>query len=340
MDLFFSIVVPVYNRPEELRELLGSLSRQTYARAFEVVIVEDGSQKEAAGVVRAFSDTLEISYLKKPNTGPGDSRNFGMRHARGNYYILVDSDCILPEAYLEQVHSALQADFADCFGGPDAAHPSFTDMQKAISFVMTSVLTTGGIRGNKQLQKDFQPRSFNMGLSAAAFAASGGFGNIHPGEDPDLSLRLKGLGYRLKYIPEAVVYHKRRITWQSFYRQVNRFGQARPILNRWHPGTARITYWFPTLFCAWGVLALFLPLLWSHGLAVVPAACLISYLLAVLVSAWWTTGHLRIGLRALLALLVQFTGYGWGFLKSASLLTFSNKKPQDLLPGLFFTRTP
>ncbi|WP_338156658.1 glycosyltransferase [Robiginitalea aestuariiviva] len=332
----FSLVVPVYNRPEELDELLESLKGQVYNAPFEVVVVEDGSQRDSASVVQAYASHLDIQYFTKPNTGPGDSRNYGMRKASGDYFLLVDSDCILPPDYLQIVRDALLADPADCFGGRDAGHPSFSPIQQAISFTMTSPLTTGGIRGRKKAQRNFQPRSFNMGLSRRAFEASGGFGSIHPGEDPDLSLRLLQAGFQLKYIPEAVVFHKRRIDFKSFYRQVKKFGMTRPILNRWHPGTARITYWFPTLFCAGLLFALLLPLFWQHPLSWAPLAFAGAYLLALFFAAWATYGSVYIALLSLPAALIQFAGYGWGFLKSTSLLTFSGKKPQELFPGLFF----
>jgi len=336
MKLHFSIVVPVYNRPEELRELLESLVSQRYDHPFEMVVVEDGSTRDAASVIGEYRDRLDLSYWQKPNTGPGDSRNFGMRKARGNYIILVDSDCILPPDYLQIVHEQLDMAYADCFGGRDAAHPSFNALQKAISFSMTSPLTTGGLRGSAGEQKNFQPRSFNMGLSKEAYQASGGFGRIHPGEDPDLSLRLVKMGYTIRYIPQAMVYHKRRIDFRSFYRQVKKFGLTRPILNRWHPGTGRLTYWFPTLFCLGLLASLLLPLFWRGPWAWIPLALYAAYLLLLGLLAGVQTRSLRVALLVLVAVPVQFCGYGLGFLKSSGLLTFSKKKPEDLFPGLFF----
>lgn len=336
MQLYFSIVVPVYNRPEELRELLESLASQQYDHPFEMVVVEDGSQRDSAPVVAEFRDKLSLSYWRKPNTGPGDSRNFGMQKAQGNYIILVDSDCILPPDYLRTVHGQLEAAYADCYGGRDAAHPSFNALQKAISFCMTSPLTTGGLRGSAGQQQNFQPRSFNMGLSKEAYAASGGFGRIHPGEDPDLSLRLKKMGYTIRYLPQALVYHKRRIDFRSFYRQVNRFGLTRPILNRWHPGSARLTYWFPALFCLGLLAGLLLPVFWRNAWAWLPLCLYGGYLLLLGLLAALRTGSARVGILVPAAVLVQFCGYGMGFLKSSSLLTFSNKKPEILFPGLFF----
>lgn len=331
-----SIVVPVYNRPGELRELLRSISTQTTRRPFEVVVVEDGSADEASEVVRAFEAKLDLAYLKKPNTGPGDSRNFGMQRARGDYFVLVDSDCILPPDYLETLYRYLDQNKVDCLGGRDAADESFSPFQKAVSFCMTAPLTTGGLRGGKRRNDQFQPRSFNMVLSAEAFRASGGFGNIHPGEDPDLSLRLRAAGFRLEYLPELVVYHKRRIDLRAFFRQVYRFGLARPILNRWHPGSARLSYWLPAFFTLGLVVALILPFFGLGLVGFLPLLLYFGYLLLVGIAALADGQSLAVGLRVIVAVPVQFLGYGLGFLKSQTLLTFSNKEPQALFPGLFF----
>src|SRR5690606_16241396 len=246
--LHYSFIIPVFNRPDEINELLESFTNLEGNFEYNIIIIEDGSTISSKEVVDNFSNQLHISYFFKENSGPGDSRNFGMRHAKGNYFIILDSDCILPPNYLKEVNYALQNKYVDCFGGPDAAHDSFTNLQKAINFAMTSFMTTGGIRGGKQTNKTFQPRSFNMGLSKKAFESSGGFGTIHPGEDPDLSIRLINLGFKTKLINKAYVYHKRRISWSKFYTQVYKFGMVRPILNKWHPNTKRLTYWFPTLF--------------------------------------------------------------------------------------------
>ena len=332
MDLSFSFIIPVYNRPEEIRELLESLQAQTFQGSFEVVIVEDGSQQGSENVVAAYKEKLTVNYLVKPNTGPGDSRNFGIRHAAGNYCIILDSDCILPPQYLQVVSGELKNDYVDFYGGPDAAHESFSLVQKAINYAMTSILTTGGIRGKRAAGKTFQPRSFNMGISKQAFEAVGGFGLIHPGEDPDLSIRLHQQGYSSHLIPEAFVYHKRRINFSAFHRQVKKFGLVRPILNMWHPHSAKITYWFPSFFlvglltaavmCGFGI---FWPIL---------LCCL--YLLAVFVHSGVTNASISVGILSVIATLVQFLGYGYGFLKSTILVNFSKRKPEELFPELFF----
>lgn len=336
MDLFFSFVVPVYNRPNEIRELLQSLVHRTYTGPYEIVIVEDGSATTSEEVVADFKAQLSITYLKKENTGPGDSRNYGMRHAKGNYFIILDSDCILPPEYLKVVDASLSTAYVHCYGGPDAAHPSFSKAQKAINYAMTSILTTGGIRGNKAAVGKFQPRSFNMGISKVALEATGGFGNIHPGEDPDLTIRLWNKGYNTKLIPEAFVYHKRRIDWNKFYVQVNKFGMVRPILNKWHPKTRKITYWFPTLFCL-GLLASFV--LWVWGPDTYKDWPILGYAFyfgSVFIHSLSKNKSISIAFLSLIAVAIQFFGYGYGFLKSTILVYFSKKNPQELFPKLFF----
>jgi glycosyltransferase involved in cell wall biosynthesis len=333
MNVSFSFIIPVYNRPNEIKELLESLLRQSYTKPYEIVIVEDGSTLSSEAIVSEYNDTLNISYYQKPNSGPGDSRNYGMGKAKGNYYIILDSDCIIPPQYLLEVEKSLANEFVHCFGGPDAAHASFTTVQKAINYAMTSFLTTGGIRGKKGAVNKFQPRSFNMGISKKAFETVGGFGNIHPGEDPDLTIRIWNKGFETKLIPEAFVYHKRRIDWNKFFIQVNKFGMVRPILNKWHPETAKLTYWFPTVFMI-GLLISFVLLIWKIWL---PLLLYGLYFLVLFMDALLKNKSLLVSTLALFAVIVQFTGYGYGFLKSTIYTNFSNKSPEKLFPKLFFT---
>ncbi|WP_458626221.1 glycosyltransferase family 2 protein [Winogradskyella sp. PC D3.3] len=328
----FSFVIPVYNRPNEIKELLESFSNFEGQYDYEIVIVEDGSEETAEAVVIPFKNQLNISYYFKSNTGPGDSRNYGMQKAKGNYFIILDSDVLLPPNYLNEVKQFLTTSYYDCFGGPDAAHSSFSNLQKAINFAMTAFITTGGIRGGKQKVEDYQPRSFNMGISKKAFLASGGFGKIHPGEDPDLSLRLQQLGFKTTLIQNAIVYHKRRISWSKFYKQVHKFGMVRPILNQWHPSSKSMVYWFPTLF-SFGfitsiILAFFkinLPL-YFYGL----------YYAIAFVLALTANQSISVAFQALLAISIQFFGYGLGFLKSTFSLVILGKKPKEAFPQLFF----
>ncbi|MFD1014965.1 glycosyltransferase [Winogradskyella rapida] len=330
--IYFSFIIPVYNRPQEVKELLQSFLSLEGQHQYEIVIVEDGSTESSEQVVDTFKEQLEISYFNKPNSGPGDSRNYGMRNAKGNYFIILDSDVLLPPHYLNTISSFLRETYYDCFGGPDAAHSSFTPLQKAINFAMTSFITTGGIRGGAEKIEDFQPRSFNMGLSKAAFLATGGFGKIHPGEDPDLSLRLQQLGYKTVLIAKAFVYHKRRISWSKFYKQVHKFGQVRPILNQWHPSSKSVVYWLPTVFSL-GMLIAVLLALWS--------SYFLLYLYGVYFALAWilaliSNKNIKVACMALCAISIQFFGYGYGFLKSTIALVILRKTPETAFPHLFF----
>lgn len=327
-----SFIIPVYNRPDEIQELLASFDQLKGDKSFEIVIVEDGSNIPAKEVLSSYSSTLNISYYFKVNSGPGDSRNFGMRKAKGSYFIILDSDCILPANYMVEAMRSLEDNYVDCFGGPDAAHSSFTNLQKAINFSMTSFLTTGGIRGRKDSVDKFQPRSFNMGLSKKAFEATDGFGRIHPGEDPDLSIRLEKLGFKTALYSNVEVFHKRRISWSKFYKQVYKFGSVRAILNKWHPSTKKITYWFPTLFVLGLILSfilLFFGIKWpilTYG--VYFGICFLSALIG--------TGNLIVAFLAIPAILIQFFGYGYGFIKSQFKLMISKKSDEETFPKLFF----
>jgi glycosyltransferase involved in cell wall biosynthesis len=330
--MFFSLIIPVYNRPEEVDELLESLSKSDYNEDFEVVIVEDGSSVKCEDVVKKYDSKLTISYYYKDNSGPGDSRNYGMKKAKGDYFIIFDSDCIIPTQYLLEVDKALKLNYVDCFGGPDRALDSFSDIQKAINFAMTSFLTTGGIRGGSEKIDKFQPRSFNMGLSSKAFEVSNGFGNIHPGEDPDLSIRLWNLGFETKLFPDAYVYHKRRIDWDKFSIQVNKFGKARPILNSWYPQYNKLTFFFPAVFIIGFAVAV---LLLIFNFDILLKLYFIYFLVLFLVSTYQNKS-IKIGYLSVVAVWKQFFGYGIGFIESFVKIIILKQKPQVAFPELFF----
>lgn len=330
--MLFSLIIPVYNRPDEVDELLESLSKSDYPEIYEIVLVEDGSTLRCQDVAQKYGDRLDISYYYKENSGPGDSRNYGMKKARGDYFIIFDSDCIIPQQYLNEVDKALKENYVDCFGGPDKALDSFSDIQKAINFAMTSFLTTGGIRGGSEKIHKFQPRSFNMGLSRKAFEASKGFGNIHPGEDPDLSIRLWNLGFETKLFPKAFVYHKRRIDWDKFSIQVNKFGKARPILNSWYPQYNKLTFFFPSAFITGFFLSIIL-LLFNQDLLL---QLYFLYFIVLFLVSTIQNRSLKIGYLSLIAVWKQFYGYGTGFLKSYIKVIIMKQKPQEAFPELFF----
>jgi len=332
--MYFSFIVPVYNRPDEVDELLESLTKFTSNIPFEVVIIEDGSTIPCHSIIEKYSHILTISYFFKPNSGPGDSRNFGMQNAKGDYFIILDSDCIIPSDYLTHVQKSLELEYVHCFGGPDAALDSFSDIQKAINFTMTSFLTTGGIRGGSEKVDKFQPRSFNMGLSKKAFESSNGFGNIHPGEDPDLSIRLWNLGFKTKLIKNAFVYHKRRISWEKFQIQVNKFGKARPILNSWYPQYTKLTFFFPSVFII-GLLVGLVLLIFNYDLLL--QLYFIYFSLVFLISTYQNKSF-KIGYLSVLAVWKQFYGYGKGFLESFFKIILLKQNPQKAFPELFFKK--
>lgn len=308
----FSIVVPVYNRPEEIRELLATLTLQTY-KDFEVLVIEDGSATRCDQIVDLFRDQMPVRYFYKPNSGPGPSRNFGFEHALGEYFVVFDSDCQLPPQYFHEVEVSLRANNWDAWGGPDRAHEQFTPVQQAMAYTMSSFLTTGGIRGRSERLGPFQPRSFNMGLSRRAFEQTGGFRFSYFAEDIELSIRMRQLGLKVGLIPEAFVYHKRRATFGQFFRQVSNFGKGRVQVGRAHPGEVKITHLFPAAFLV-GLLSL-LPMM----IISVPAfrfllGAFTAYLTLIFFHAWWQTRNIAVAILAVPSVLVQMTGYGSGFL--------------------------
>lgn len=332
MQIKYSFIIPVYNRPQEVRELFHSMLQLEPAQDFEVVLVEDGSTQTCESVVKDFEERLPIRYFQKTNTGPGDSRNYGMSRALGDYFLILDSDVLLPPQYLTEVERELQKEHVACFGGPDAAHEDFSDVQKAINYSMTSLLTTGGIRGKKLQEGAFEPRSFNMGLARHLFERTGGFSDIHPGEDPDLVWRIKKSGDAIRLFPGAFVYHKRRISWKKFYNQVYKFGMVRPILSKWHPQSRKITYWFPIIFTL-GLKAGLLFSLWGYYWLL---SFYLVYFVMLLIDASYQTRSLKIGAMGLFASVIQFVGYGLGFCKSSFYIRLLKQDPRKRFPHLFF----
>ena len=311
--MFYSIIVPLYNRPQEIKELLESLTQQTYAQ-FEVLVIEDGSTKDAADIVNSFADKLSIKYFVKPNTGQGFSRNYGFERAKGDYFIVFDSDCLIPEDYLQIVNDHLNSNWLDAYGGPDAAHPSFTPTQKAISYSMTSPFTTGGIRGGKKGVGKFQPRSFNMGISRQVWEKSGGFISTNLGEDIEYSIKLHSLGFKVGLIPDAKVYHKRRTSFYQFFRQIHAFGRGRiKVFNIQKKGLKPV-HFLPAMF----TLGLLFTLI--SNLLAWPIAILCNYILAIIIMliffhAWWKNNSVKVAFLSVVASLIQLTAYGLGFMQ-------------------------
>lgn len=316
-DLSISFVVPVFNRPDEMQELLQSLAQQSDSE-FEVIVVEDGSTNKSDNLCKSFSEQLNIRYFFKENTGPGLSRNYGVERAKGNYCIFVDSDCVIPSFYVERVRIFLQKNPVDAFGGPDAADESFSNLQKAINYAMTSFFTTGGIRGSSEKLEKFHPRSFNMGITKAVYEKTGGFPTIRfayakaAGEDLDLSIQILKMGFKTALISEAFVFHKRRTSLKQFARQVYNFGIARITISRRHPNTLKLLHFAPSLFLIGTLLFILL------GLFVSNLFCLpiLSYLIIVFIDASLKNQSLIIGGLSVMTSLVQLFGYGWGFLQA------------------------
>ena len=306
----YSLIIPVFNRPDEVSELLQSLTTQRLM-PHEVIIVEDGSSLPCAEVACRFANQLPIRYLTKTNGGPGPARNYGAAHATGDYLIILDSDCLLPADYLEAVEQELLREPADAFGGPDRAHPSFSPMQKAINYSMTSFFTTGGIRGGKKKLDKFYPRSFNMGIRRDVYEALGGFSPMRFGEDIDLSIRLFKGGYRCRLFPEAWVWHKRRTDLKKFFKQVHNSGMARITLHKRHPGSMKLVHLLPMCFTLFTARCLLCApwCLWS----LLP---LLLYALLVGLDATIRNKSLYIGLLSITAAYVQLIGYGTGFLRA------------------------
>ncbi len=307
----YSIIIPVYNRPEEIKELLESLQSQSYTN-FEVIIVEDGSSVTCEKVVEDFSSKLDISYYYKENSGQGFSRNYGYERAKGDYFVVFDSDCLIPADYLEIVEKHLDRQCLDAFGGPDSDHPDFTNIQKAISYSMTSLFTTGGIRGGKKRLGAFHPRSFNMGISRPVFEETKGYILPRMGEDIEFSIRIIEKGFKTGLIPDAVVYHKRRTNFSQFFRQLHFFGRARINISRYYPRELKLVHTFPAMFTIGIVVAIVMSLVnWQsfQWLAWLYAA----YLLIIFLDATIKKG-LIVGLLSVPAALMQLTAYGIGFL--------------------------
>jgi len=311
--MFFSIIIPLYNRPQEIKELLETLVLQTY-KAFEVLVIEDGSVNDAEAIVNSFIGKLELRYFKKPNEGQGFTRNFGFERAKGDYFIIFDSDCLIPPNYLEIVNQSLSTNYLDAYGGPDGAHSSFTPTQKAISYSMTSPFTTGGIRGNKKAIGQFHPRSFNMGISRQVWEKAGGFIITRLGEDIEYSIRIHSLGFKIGLIPDAIVYHKRRTNFLQFYKQLHFFGRARINIYKFFPKELKAVHFFPAVFAIGVTLTLIFNLL-GWQIAILANIILAVYILLIFFHAWWKNKSVKIAFLSIIAAFTQLIAYGFGFMQ-------------------------
>lgn len=322
--MLFSIIVPVYNRPDETVELLESLCRQSYTH-FEVLVVDDGSDITCEREVSAFRDRLDVKYYFKENSGQGFTRNFGFERAKGDYFVVFDSDCIIPPDYFESVHRELMNKPIDAWGGPDRCHPSFTPIQKAINYAMTSPITTGGIRGNKKHIGTFHPRSFNMGISKEVYETTGGYRITRMGEDLEFSIRLIKEGFNVVLIEDAFVYHKRRTDFYGFFSQLYFFGRARVNIRRFYPNEVKMIHMLPALF-ALGVILLPIIFFIAPSVFIILLTSYLAFMTLIFIHSLTEEKSLRIAFLSIIATFLQLTAYGTGFLKELFHNSQNNSK--------------
>lgn len=311
--MFFSIIIPLYNRPQEIDELLATLTKQTYLQ-FEVLVIEDGSTNDAKAIVAKYENKLDIKYFFKPNEGQGFARNYGFERAKGDYFVIFDSDCLIPEDYLETVRDYLFEHHLDAYGGPDAAHDTFTPVQKAISYAMTSPFTTGGIRGNKKHIGQFHPRSFNMGVSRAVWEKVGGFILTRLGEDIEYSIRIHENGFKIGLIPAAKVFHKRRTSFGQFYKQLHFFGRARINIYKHFPSELKLVHFFPAVFTCGVIFTILMNFVWPP-LAFIGNFILLLYFAMIFFHSWQVNKSLKVAFFSIIASFIQLTAYGLGFMQ-------------------------
>ncbi len=320
----FSIIIPVYNRPDEVAELLESLTEQDY-ESFEVLVVEDGSTKDCRSVVEKFKDQLAVTYFYKENTGQGFSRNFGFQRAKGDYFIVYDSDCLIPSGYLSKVNHFLNDNYLDAYGGPDKDHPDFTYMQKAISYSMTGLFTTGGIRGGEKRIGNFQPRGFNMGISREVFEKTKGYKMTRMGEDIEYSIRILSHGFKVGLIPEAFVYHKRRTNLKQFFKQALSFGRGRVFIQKYFPKEIKLVHTFPLVFLV-GFVTNFVLLLIYPNIFQWTSYLIALYFGLILVDATVKQRSFVIGIMSVATSFTQLIAYGLGFIKEGFIRLKDLKK--------------
>ena len=320
----YSLIIPVYNRPQELDELLACIQTQEF-RDFEVVVIEDGSTEDAALIIEKYAKAFPLAYYVKENGGQGFARNYAFERANGDYFIILDSDALLEPSYLSEVDKSVKAEGLDLFGGPDQDHPSFTPIQKAISYSMTSFFTTGGIRGKeKNIGGQFHPRSFNMGISRKVYEATGGFKITRMGEDIEFSIRCISLGFKSGLIPKAFIYHKRRTNFRQFYNQLHFFGRARINISRFFPKELKAVHFFPFLFFSYyvitGIALLALPI---YGILLLSGIVAFSFL--IFLAALFSTKNIGIAFLSIFAANIQLFAYGKGFAEEGLKKLLNNK---------------
>lgn len=314
MPTNFSIIIPIYNRPDELNELLETIEKQTYTH-FEVIVIEDGSVLKCDEVVEKYKSKFDISYYYQENTGQGFARNLGLEKGKGDYFIIMDSDALVEPNYLEEIEKSISTEKLDLFGGPDKDHPSFTPIQKAISYSMTSVFTTGGIRGSKKnLGGKFHPRSFNMGFSRKLYESVGGFKITRMGEDIEFSIRAINAGFKSGLVPSAYIYHKRRTSFSQFFNQIFFFGRARINIAKFFPKELKIVHFFPAAFTLFCIFTILIPI-YSWKLFIIPASVFGVFKILIFVDSYSKSKSIKVAYLSVVASFIQLSAYGLGFMK-------------------------
>ncbi len=313
----YSFIIPTYNRLNELQELIPSINELNYNKAnFELIIVDDGSTDDTESYIRSLSLSFELKYHQQANQGPGAARNKGMSLAEGEYFLFVDSDCILPADYLYQMDLALNANDLDAFGGPDTFHPSFSPLLKAINYSMTSFLGTGGTRGSTKSIAKYYPRSFNMGIKREVFDRIGGFGDLRHGQDMDYSARIYAADFKVGFVEEAYVYHKRRTSFWKFFKQIHNWGVTRINLAAMHPDMLKPIHLLPAMIvligCIIMALSIFLPL--ARLLLIIGLGGMMLISAMAFFQSYRTYKSLNVALLSIFTLIVQVGAYGIGSL--------------------------
>ena len=321
----FSVIIPVYNRPQELDELLSCLQQQDF-KDFEVIIIEDGSEISSKDIVKSYQSKLNLSYYVKENGGQGFARNYAFERANGNFFIILDSDALVEPDYLSEVNRGIIEGKLDLFGGPDKEHPSFSPIQKAISFSMTSVFTTGGIRGKAQnMGGQFHPRSFNMGISRKVWEATKGFKITRMGEDIEFSIRCISQGFTSGLLPKAFIYHKRRTSFSQFYKQLHFFGRARINISRFYSKELKWVHFLPLAYFLFFWNTIFLNII-DVNLGIYFSSILAFYWALLLIDGLLSTKNIQVACLGLIAANIQLLAYGKGFLEEG-LKKITSKDP-------------
>ena len=315
--MIFSLIIPTYNRLNELQELIPTIEQQEYdLTSIELVIVDDGSTDGTSAYINSYKSDLKITYVKQQNQGPGPARNIGMSLATGAYFIFVDSDCLLPPQYFSELAAGITAEGYEAFGGPDTYHPSFSPLLKAINYAMTSFIGTGGTRGSKKSIAKFYPRSFNMGISRTVYDIIGGFGSMRHGQDMDYSARIYQAGFQVGLISDAFVYHKRRTSLWRFFKQIHNWGVTRINLAGLHPNMLKPIHLAPAFILIAGLLILLSAPFWLWGFALLKFGLLglVALMIFISIQSFLEYRSVQVALLSILTLFIQVFAYAVGSL--------------------------